>query len=139
MKTRTYPAVMAEPEWRGASSTADTELERIRKSVALIGRLSDGLIRIGPWGIGLDGVLSWIPGLGEAYSAIAGGFILVQGARAKVPLHILAVAAALLASRTVITAIPLGGPAVSDVFLAHKWSARLVVKAIERRMAREAL
>ena len=136
MKTRTYPAVMAEPEWRGASSAADSELERIRRSVELVGRLSDRLIPIGPWGIGIDGLLSWIPGVGEIYSALAGGFILVQGARAKVPLHILLTAAALLASRTAITAIPLGGPVVSDVFLAHRWSARLVVRAIERKMAR---
>ncbi len=136
MKTRTYAATMAEPEWRGASSAADTELERIRRSVELVGRLSDRLIPIGPWGIGIDGLLSWIPGVGEIYSALAGGFILVQAARAKVPLHILLTAAALLASRTAITAIPLGGPVVSDVFLAHRWSARLVVKAIERKMAR---
>ena len=136
MKTRTYPAVMAEPQWRGASSAADSELERIRRSVELVGRLSDRLIPIGPWGIGIDGLLSWIPGVGEIYSALAGGFILVQGARAKVPLHILLTAAALLASRTAITAIPLGGPVVSDVFLAHRWSARLVVRAIERKMAR---
>ncbi len=138
MKTRTYPAVMAEPEWRGASSAANTELERIRKSVERVGNLSDGLIRIGPWGLGLDGILAWvpIPGVGEAYSAIAGAFILIQGARARVPLHVLIVAAALLATNTLIEAIPLGGPAVSDVFLAHRWSARMVCKAIEKKMAR---
>ena len=141
MKTRTYPAVMAEePEWRGASSAPDTELERIRRSVDRVGRLSDGLIRIGPWGLGLDGILAWIPipGVSEAYSAIAGGFILVQGARAGVPLHTLIVAAALLATNTLIEAIPLGGPAVSDVFLAHKWSARMVCKAIDKKIARRA-
>ena len=138
MKTRTYPAVRAEePEWRGASSAADTELERIRRSVAMVGRLSDGLIRIGPWGIGLDGVLAWvpIPGVGEAYSAIAGAFMLVQGARARVPLHTLIVAAALLSGNTLINAVPLAGPAVSDVFLAHRWSSRMICKAIEKRIA----
>src|SRR3569833_1996324 len=102
VKARTYPALAAEPEWRGASSAADAELERIRKSVERVGNLSDGLIRIGPWGLGLDGILAWvpIPGVGEAYSAIAGAFILIQGARAKVPLHILLMAAGLLATNT---------------------------------------
>lgn len=138
MKTRTYPAVTAEPEWRGASSAADSELERIRRSVDRVGRLSDGIIRIGPWGLGLDGILAWvpIPGVSEAYSAIAGAFILIQGARARVPLHVLIVAAGLLASNTLIEAIPLGGAIASDIFLAHKWSARMVCKAIERKMAR---
>jgi hypothetical protein len=138
VKTRSYAAVQAEPEWRGASSAADSELERIRRSVEFVGRLSDGIIRIGPWGLGLDGLLAWvpIPGVGEAYSALAGAFILVQGARAKVPLHILIVAAALLAGNTLIEVIPVGGAAVSDVFLAHRWAAGMVCKAIERRMAR---
>ena len=112
--------------------------ERIRKSVERVGNLSDGIIRIGPWGLGLDGILAWvpIPGVGEAYSAIAGAFILIQGARARVPVHVLLLAAGLLATNTLIEAIPLGGPAVSDIFLAHKWSARMVCKAIEKRMAR---
>ena len=136
MKSRTYPALGGAPSWSGPSARAESDLERIRRSVELVGRLSDGLIRIGPWGIGIDGVLSWIPGVGEIYSALAGGFILVQGARAKVPLLTLLTAGVLLASRTVITAVPLGGPAAADLFLAHKWSARLVVKAIERRIAR---
>jgi hypothetical protein len=138
VNTRDNSAVAAEPQWRGASSAADSELERIRKSVDRVGRLSDGIIRIGPWGLGLDGVLAWvpIPGVSEAYSAIAGAFILVQGARARVPLHVLIVAAALLASNTLIEAIPLGGAVASDLFLAHKWSARLVCKAIERKMAK---
>lgn len=138
MKSRAYPAVQLEPEWR-ASDAAGADLERIRKSVELVGRLSDGLIRIGPWGLGIDGLLSWIPVVGEVYSALAGAFILIQGARARVPAHTLIVAAGLLASRTVITAMPFAGPVVSDLFIAHKWAARLVVKAIEKKIARGAI
>lgn len=135
MKSRAYPAVALASEWR-ASDAAATDLQRIRRSVELVGRLSDGLIRIGPWGLGIDGLLSWIPVVGEVYSAAAGGFILVQGARARVPVHTLIVAAGLLASRTVITALPFAGPAVSDVFIAHKWASRLVCKAIDNKIAR---
>ena len=36
----------------------DSDLESIRSSVALVGRLSDGLIRLGPITVGLDGVLA---------------------------------------------------------------------------------
>jgi hypothetical protein len=109
----------------------DTALVRIRDSVALVGRLSDSLVRLGPFRLGIDGVLSWIPGVGEAYSTAAATFILVQGLRARVPPGTLAVCAVLMGSRTVISAVPLAGPAVADLFLAHRISAKLVVKAID--------
>ena len=135
MKSRTYPTVQLEPEWR-AEAAAGADLERIKKSVELVGRLSDGLIRIGPWGIGIDGVLSWIPVVGEVYSAAAGAFILIQGIRARVPAHTLIVAAGMLASRTVVDALPIAGPILADIFIAHRWASRLVVQAIDRRIAR---
>lgn len=136
MKTRSYPAVQSEPEWRAASGAVEPDLERIKRSVELVGRLSDGLIRIGPWGLGIDGVLAWIPGVGELYSALAGGFILIQGIRARVPLHILLAAAALLISRMGIDAVPIGGAVVADLFIAHKWAAKLVAGAIDKKLAR---
>lgn len=110
------------------------ELARIRDSVAIVGRLSDSLVRFGPFRLGLDGVLSWIPGLGEIYSTAAAAFILVQGLRAGVPLHILALCAVLMSSRTVVSAIPLVGPAAADLYTAHRWSARLVTRAIDDRL-----
>ncbi len=136
MKTPSYPAIQAEPEWHEATDRAGPELERIRRSLEVVGRLSDGLIRIGPWGIGIDGVLSWIPVAGEVYSALAGGFILIQGARARVPVHILLGAAALLASRMAFDTVPLAGPLVADLFIAHKWSAKMMIRAIDKKIAR---
>src|SRR5215469_15710666 len=110
------------------------ELARMRDSVAIVGRLSDSLVRFGPFRLGLDGVLSWIPGLGEIYSTAAGAFIIIQGLRAGVPLHILAICALLMASRTTISAIPLAGPMAADLFTAHRWSAKLVVRAIDAKL-----
>ena len=52
-------------------------------TISLAGRLSDSLVRVGPFSLGLDGVLSWVPGLGDLYSTAAGAFIVVQGARAR--------------------------------------------------------
>ena len=136
MKSRSYQVLEAEPPWRGASRVAEPDLERIRRTVELVGRLSDGLIRIGPWGIGIDGVLNLIPVAGEVYSALAGGFILIQGARARVPFHILLGAAALLVSRMAFDAVPLGGPIVADLFIAHKWAAKMVTGAIDKKISR---
>jgi len=102
--------------------------------VAIVGRLSDSLVRFGPFRLGMDGVLSWIPGVGEAYSMISGGFIIVQGLRAGVPLHILLLCAALMASRTTVSAIPFAGPVAADRFTAHRWSAKMVVRAIDAQL-----
>jgi hypothetical protein len=115
---------------------SDDQRLRLRDSVATVGRLSDGLIKLGPLSLGLDGVLSWVPGLGEAYSVAAGAFILVQGARAGVGAPTLILAAGLMLSRTAVSAIPLAGPLAADVFTAHRWSARLIVGAIDRKVGR---
>ncbi len=111
------------------------DLRRIRDSVSWVGRLSDGLVRVGPVSLGLDGILAWIPGAGELYSMAAGGFILVQGLRAGVPYPLLAAAGLLMAFRTAISAIPVAGSAFADVFTAHKWAASMIVRSIDRRLA----
>ena len=111
-----------------------SELKSIRDSVSWIGRLSDSIVRFGPFSLGVDGVLSWIPGIGEFYSTVAGGFIVLQGARAGVPVPTLATATALLACRTVISGVPIAGAAFADVFTAHRWAADLIVRAIDRRL-----
>jgi hypothetical protein len=115
----------------------EPDLDAIRRSVALIGRLSDGLIRIGPLSLGLEGVLSWIPGVGELYGSGAAAFLLVQGVRARVPASTLLAAAALMGGRTLISAIPLAGAAASDLLTAHNWAARMILAAIARRLAAE--
>ena len=115
---------------------SEPDLLAIRASVDRMGRLSDNIVRLGPFSLGLDGVLSWIPGIGELYSAGAAVFLLTQGLRARVPVGTLVVCGGLMASRTVITAVPLAGPLVSDVLTMHKWSARLIVAAIDRKLAR---
>lgn len=113
----------------------EPDLAAIRRGVERVGKLSDGLLRLGPFRLGVDGILSWIPGVGEIYSGAAAAYLLVQGARARVPLSTLALAAALMGGRTLITAIPFVGPAAVDVLALHGLSARLIVRAIDRRLA----
>jgi hypothetical protein len=115
----------------------EPDLLAIRRSLELIGRLSDGLVQIGPFSIGLDGVLDWIPGVGEIYSLGAAVFILAQGVRARLPWPTLAVAGALMLARTAITAVPLAGPLAADLLTLHRFSARLLIAAIDRRLAAE--
>jgi hypothetical protein len=113
---------------------SDAELRSIRDSVALVGRLSDSLVHIGPFSLGLDGVLSWAPGLGDLYSTLAGGFIVVQGARAGVSAPVLGGAALLIGCRTVVGAVPIAGSVFADFFTAHKWGAAMIVRAIDERL-----
>jgi hypothetical protein len=110
------------------------QLIAIRDSVALVGRLSDSLIKLGPFSLGLDGLIAWVPGLGEIYSTLAGAFIVLQGARAGVPGTVLVSAIALLGLRTLATTIPLAGAAFADLFTAHKWAAAMIVRAIDQKI-----
>ena len=110
------------------------ELIVIRDRVAFAGRLSDSLFKIGPLSIGLDGLAAWIPGLGEIYSVVVGGFIIVQGARAGVPGSVLTGAVALLGIRTLGTAVPVVGALFADAFTAHKWAAAMIVREINKQL-----
>jgi hypothetical protein len=128
---------MAATAWRNLESDpmkSDLELRSIRDSVALAGRLSDSLVHIGPFSLGIDGVLSWAPGLGDLYSTLAGGFIIVQGARSGTPGAVLGGAAMLIACRTMVGAIPIAGSVFADFFTAHKWAAAMIVRSIDERL-----
>jgi hypothetical protein len=113
---------------------SDSELLAIRESVSRVGRLSDSIFHLGPFSIGIDGILSWIPGVGEIYGTAAGAFILVQGARADVPVPVLATAALLMGVRTLADVVPIAGPLFADVFTAHKWAANMIVQAIDQQL-----
>jgi hypothetical protein len=43
-----------------------------------------------------------------------------------------------MSGRTLISAVPIAGAAASDLLTAHKWAARLIVAAIDKRIAAEA-
>lgn len=116
------------------------EIARIRASIERVGKLSDSVVRFGPFGIGLDGVLAWVPGIpaGAIYSILAGLFLVFQGYRARVAYPTLGLALGLLAVRTTVTAagetvLPLLFVEFAvDLFRAHKWTADLMLKAIDQ-------
>ena len=59
------------------------DIEKIWTHVEGVKKLSDRAVGIGPFGIGLDGRLTWVPVVGTVYSVGAAGWLLVQAARAK--------------------------------------------------------
>jgi hypothetical protein len=118
------------------------EVENARRAIARIGKLSDNIVGIGPFGIGIDGILAWIPGLGDLYSLAAGGMLLLLGVRTRAPLTSLIQVGVIVGARTTIgaAAIPLLGPlyplsgAVVDLFRGHKMSADLLIKAMDKTL-----
>jgi hypothetical protein len=113
---------------------SESRLRALRDSVAFVGRMSDSIVRFGPLSLGIDGVLSWIPGVGDLYSTLAGAFIVVQGARAGLPMSTLVGATALLGVRTIAGGVPIAGSAFADLFTAHRWAAAMIVRGIDRKL-----
>jgi hypothetical protein len=113
-----------------ARSHAD--LHNIRLGVERIKNISDRIVGVGPIGIGLDGILSWIPGAGVAYSAIAGAMLVGEGIRARAATGTLIHMAALLFVDTFLDVVPNPVSAVADTFFTgHKWSANLLLKHMD--------
>lgn len=119
------------------------DIRRIYDSIDNVKRLSDRIIGIGPINIiGLDGIISWIPipGLDTAYSLIAGGFIIIQGMRARCDITTIAAAVIVILMDSgiswldgIIPVIPAGSIA-DTLFQGHLYAAHMIQKDIEKTM-----
>jgi hypothetical protein len=118
------------------------EIDGLRAGISRVGGLSDSIVKLGPFGIGLDGILAWVPVVGTLYSGAAALTMIVMGWRARVPLSTLIGATSILVMRTTVAAggealllpvLPIGGAAefMVDLFRAHKWAADMLVKSID--------
>lgn len=96
-------------------------------------RLSDRLIGIGPFGIGLDGVLAWVPVIGPFYSVAAGGLLLFHGVRGGAGPWTLARMAGYIAADTATDAVPVVGWMADTLFPGHLLAANALQKDIEAR------
>jgi len=107
--------------WRNA--------ERIKK-------LSDSLVKIGPWGIGLDGVLAWAPVAGTLYSVGSGGLLLYEGYKAHASGMTLARMAGYMLVNSALSEVPVVGWAMDTLFRAQLMAANALQKDIEARHGR---
>lgn len=103
------------------------------KNAETIKKVSDRVIGIGPFGIGMDGLLTWIPGVGIVYSLAAGGFLLVQGLLAGVSLLTLARMLTYLGVDALSSEIPVVGDAVDFFWQGHLMAATALQKDVEDR------
>jgi hypothetical protein len=116
----------------GTDAEADRH-HRIWRSVNVVKRLSDRIVGIGPFGLGIDGVLAWVPGAGPIYTVGAGAFLLGQALRSGAPVSTLSRMVAYLAADTATSAAPFVGWAVDTLFPGHYMAATALQKDIEER------
>ena len=111
------------------------DIEKIWSNVEGVKKLSDRVIGIGPFGIGMDGLLTWVPVVGTVYSLGAGGWLLVQAIRAKVSPATLIRMMGYLGIDTATTAVgevvPIAPDVVDLFFPGHLLAARALQKDIE--------
>ena len=114
----------------------DVTLERAHRAwtnAERIKRLSDGLIRIGPWGLGVDGVVAWMPGANVAYSVGAGAILLFEAVQAGAAPETLVRMGLYLAANTALDGAPVLGWAMDTLFRGHAMAAGALQKDIEKR------
>lgn len=112
---------------------------RAWRSAERIKRLSDRMVGIGPVGLGLDGVLAWIPGANVLYSVGAGGLLLYEAVAAEASMTTLAKMGFYLAADSATSSVPVFGWALDTLLPAHMLAARALQADIERRHGPSAL
>jgi hypothetical protein len=113
--------------------TSPDRAHRAWRNAQRIKRLSDDLIKIGPWGIGLDGALAWVPMAGTAYSLGSGGLLLYEGVRAEASAWTLTRMAAYMLVNSALSDIPILGWAADTLFRGQLMAANALQKDIEAR------
>lgn len=106
------------------------DIEKIWSNVEGVKKLSDRVIGIGPFGIGLDGLLAWIPVVNQVYTLGAGGWLILQAVRAHASPSTLAQMAAYIGLDTATDAVPIAGYAVDTLFPGHLLAAKALQKDI---------
>ncbi len=109
------------------------DIERIRRRITRVRRWSDRVVGIGPFGIGLDGLVAFLPGVGAIYSLGAGALLLHQANQAHAHPAVMARMAAMVLADSVLDVIPIPlAPAVADLlFTGHKWAADALLKHMD--------
>jgi len=115
------------------SDVEKMKAHRAWRSAERVKRVSDKLIGIGPVGLGLDGVLAWIPGANVAYSVGAGALLIYEAASAKAAPATLARMGLYLLADSASSGVPIIGWAVDTLFPGHAMAANALQKDIEAR------
>jgi hypothetical protein len=106
---------------------------RAWRTAERIKHVSDNIVGIGKFGIGVDGVLAWIPGVNATYSIGAGTLLIYEAMVAKASAGTIAKMAFYLLADSATSAVPVFGWAVDTLFPGHTMAAKVLQKDIEAR------
>ena len=112
--------------------TAD-EAHRVWITAEKIKRAADRLVGLGPFGIGLDGLLACVPIAGTAFSLGAGLWLVAEGFMARASAFTLARMIFYVGFRTLASIVPIEGWLVDILFRGHLLAAGALQKDIARR------
>lgn len=98
-----------------------------------IKRVADRMVGLGPFSIGLDGLLAPVPLAGTVFSLAAGVWLMSEGVRARASAFTLARMFFYVGFRTLASVVPLEGWLVDVLFRGHMMAARALQKDIARR------
>ncbi len=100
--------------------------------------VADRLAGWGPFSVGLDGLLAFVPFAGTMFSLGAGAWLLLEGVRARATAFTLARMGFYVGFRTAVSVVPLEGWVVDFLFRGHMFAANALQRDIERRFGRPA-
>jgi hypothetical protein len=115
------------------TTPAPDHIREIWNQAELIKKLSDRIVSVGPFGIGLDGLLAFVPGANLIYGLSAGALLMVHAVRAEASVPTIARMAGYLAVDNLTDAVPFIGWAADALFPGHLMAAKALQKDIEKR------
>jgi len=96
-------------------------------------RVADRLVGLGPFSIGLDGLLAFVPVVGTVFSLGAGIWLVAEGFMARASAFTLARMIFYVSFRTLASIVPIEGWLVDFLFRGHMLAANALQKDIARR------
>jgi hypothetical protein len=118
---------------RGAATITTEDAHRAWLTAERIKRVADRLVGLGPFSIGLDGLLAPVPLAGTLFSLGAGVWLVAEGVKARASSATLARMIFYVGFRTLASIVPLEGWLVDILFRGHMMAARALQKDIARR------
>ena len=107
------------------------DIEKIWSDVEGVKKLSDRALSIGPFGVGMDALLTWIPVVGTLYTVGTGGWLIVQAMRVGASRATLAKMAGYMGVDAATGSVPVFGDIVDTFFPGQLLAAKALQKEIE--------
>lgn len=138
-RVRPAPVSHAEPPRRAGGGADPIDLERLER-LRRVTRLMDSRWRIPGTGIpiGLDGIASIVPGVGDTLTAVVSAWIVYEAARYGLPAGVLARMIANVGLDWAVGSIPVLGTIFDIAFKANRRNLDLLHEHLERRLGPEA-